>query len=141
MQQPKIIKGNSLTDILGTINFNNSFDASEIKRIYIIKNNSLDFLRGWQGHKIEQRWFSSVHGSFYIKLIKIDNWELPSKNLECLEFSICNKTLDVLHVPKGYISCIKAMEKESKLLVMADYKLGEIVDEYRFELNYFNNKN
>jgi hypothetical protein len=33
------------------------------------------------------------------------------------------------------------MEKDSRLLVMADYKLGEIVDEYRFELNYFNNKN
>ena len=137
MQHPKIINGNSLTDIRGTINFNNSFDASEIKRIYIIKNSSLDFLRGWQGHKIEQRWFSSVHGSFYIKLIKIDNWELPSKNLECLEFSISNKTLDVLHVPKGYISCIKAMEKDSKLLVMADYKLDDINDDHKYSSDYF----
>jgi hypothetical protein len=141
MQQPKILKGNSLTDIRGTINFNNSFDASEIKRIYIINNSNVDFLRGWQGHQKEQRWFSAIHGGFCVKLIKIDDWELPSKHLECMEFSISNKTLDVLHVPNGYISCIKATEKDSKLLVMADYKLGEIADEYRFELNYFNNKN
>ena len=137
MQQPKIIKGNSLSDIRGTINFNNSFDASEIKLIYIIKNTSIDFLRGWQGHQIEQRWFSALHGSFCIKLIKIDNWELPSKNLECLELSICNKTLDVLYVPNGYVSCIKAMEKDSKLLVMANYLIGEIEDEYSYDFNYF----
>ena len=82
-----------------------------------------------------------MHGSFYIKLIKIDDWGLPSKDLDSIEFSLSNKTLDVLHVPKGYVSCIRAMEKDSRLLVIADYKLGEIVDEYRFELNYFNNKN
>ena len=37
MQQPKIIKGNFFTDTRGTINFNNTFDVSEIKRIYLIK--------------------------------------------------------------------------------------------------------
>jgi hypothetical protein len=139
MQQPKIIEGNFFTDTRGTIVFNNSFDASEIKRIYIINNSSVDFKRGWQGHQIEQRWFSALNGSFCIKLIKIDNWEFPSRNLECLEFFISNKSLDVLHVPEGYISCIKAIEKDSKLLVMANYSLGELVDEYRFKLNYFKN--
>lgn len=47
MQLPKIIKGNSFTDIRGTINFNNSFDASQIKRMYIIQNSSVNFIRGW----------------------------------------------------------------------------------------------
>ena len=41
---------------------------------------------------------------------------------------------------KGYVSCIKAIEKDSKLLVMADYILVKLEDEYRFELNYFNNE-
>ena len=31
MKLPRIIKGNSFTDIRGTIFFNNSFDASDIK--------------------------------------------------------------------------------------------------------------
>lgn len=138
MQQPKIIKGSFSTDIRGTINFNNAFDLSLIKRMYIIKNTSVDILRGWQGHQKEQRWFSAMDGGFCIKLIKIDDWELPSKDLESIELSISNKTLDVLHVPKGYVSCIKAIVQHSKLLVMSDYKFGEIIDEYRFELDYFN---
>jgi hypothetical protein len=47
--------------------------------------------------------------------------------------------LDVLHIPQGYISSIQALEPEAKLLVMADYLLGEINDEYRFDADYFKN--
>ena len=55
MQLPKIIKGNSHTDSRGTLKFNNFFDTSEIKRMYIVQNSSTEILRGWQGHKVEQR--------------------------------------------------------------------------------------
>lgn len=134
---PTIIKGNSHTDSRGTLFFNNNFDASPIKRIYVIENNSLDFVRGWQGHKIEQRWFTVVKGSFKIQLIAIDNWDSPSKSLEIHTFVIDNQKLDVLHIPRGYVSSIQSLEEESKLLVMADYSFGEIQDEYRFEDNYF----
>ncbi|PIX07465.1 MAG: sugar epimerase, partial [Flavobacteriales bacterium CG_4_8_14_3_um_filter_35_10] len=41
------------------------------------------------------------------------------------------------HVPQGYVSSIQAMEESSKLLVMADHLLGEIKDEYRFDVDYF----
>ena len=135
---PKIITGNSHTDTRGTLCYNNDFDASAIKRIYVIENNG-DFIRAWQGHKIEQRWFSAINGSFKIGLIKIDNWENPAKNLKKLFYIINSDTLEVLHVPKGYVSSIQAMEVGSKLLVMADYLLGEINDEYRYDANYFKN--
>ena len=134
---PKIITGNSHTDIRGTLFYNNDFDASAVKRIYVIENATTEVIRAWQGHKIEQRWFSAINGSFKIGLIKIDNWENPAKNLEMLTFTINADTLEVLHVPQGYVSSIQAMEEGSKLLVMADYLLGEIKDEYRFEPNYF----
>ncbi|MDP2067933.1 MAG: WxcM-like domain-containing protein [Lutibacter sp.] len=133
---PKIITGNSHTDARGTVFYNNDFDASAIKRIYVIENNG-DFIRAWQGHKIEQRWFSAINGSFKIRLIKIDNWENPAKNLEMLTFTVNTKKLDVLHVPKGYVSGIQSLEEGSKLLVMADHLLGEIKDEYRYEADYF----
>jgi hypothetical protein len=48
-----------------------------------------------------------------------------------------SNTLDVLHIPKGYISSIQALEEFSKLLVMGDYLLGELKDEYRYPPNYF----
>lgn len=135
---PKIIKGDSHTDTRGTLFYNNDFEASAIKRIYVIENNGTDFIRAWQGHKIEQRWFSAIKGSFKIQLIEIDHWEQPSKNLEKLTFIVNSEKLDVLHVPQGYMSSIQALEEASKLLVMADHLLGEIKDEYRYEKDHFN---
>ena len=134
---PKIINGGSHSDTRGTVRFNNSFDATAIKRIYLIENNETTFVRGWQGHRIEQRWFSVLQGSFRIELIAIDNWENPSKELKLLSFIINAETLDVLHVPAGYVSSIQSLEEGAKLLVMADYLLGEVQDEYRFDIDYF----
>ncbi|MCS3531766.1 WxcM-like domain-containing protein [Chryseobacterium sp. JUb7] len=137
MEIPKIIKGGKYSDERGNLFFNNEFDASAIKRIYYIENTNIEFVRGWTGHQIEQRWFSAIQGSFNIKLIKIDNWEAPSKKSEILEFKLSSDTLNIIHIPKGYVTAIQAIEKGSKLLVMADYSLGEIVDVYRFPIDYF----
>jgi dTDP-4-dehydrorhamnose 3,5-epimerase-like enzyme len=134
---PKIVAGGCHSDDRGTLRFNNSFDATAIKRIYLIENKETTFVRGWQGHRIEQRWFSVLQGSFKIELIAIDNWEHPSRDLKSLSFIINTVTLDVLHVPQGYVSSIQALEEGAKLLVMADYLLGANQDEYRFEIDYF----
>jgi dTDP-4-dehydrorhamnose 3,5-epimerase-like enzyme len=134
---PRIINGGSHSDTRGTVRFNNSFDATVIKRIYLIENNETTFVRGWQGHRIEQRWFSVLQGSFKIELIAIDNWENPSKGLKSLSFILNAETLDILHVPQGYVTSIQALKEGAKLLVMADYLLGAIQDEYRFEMDYF----
>ena len=75
--------------------------------MYIIENNTTDFIRGWRGHKIEQRWFSAISGK-----------------------------LDMLYIPPGYISSIQSLEPNSKLLVFADNLLGKIKDEFRFDMDY-----
>lgn len=134
---PKIIKGGSHTDSRGILFYNNNFDALGIKRIYVIENNETTFVRGWQGHRIEQRWLSVLQGSFKIELIAIDDWDNPSKDLERFSFIVDAATLDVLHVPSGYLSSIQSLEEGAKLVVMADYLLGEIQDEYRFAIDYF----
>jgi len=134
---PKIIKGGSHTDSRGALFYNNDFDASAIKRIYVIENSETTFVRGWQGHRVEQRWFSVLQGSFKIELIAIDNWENPSRDLKSLSFIVNAETLEVLHVPQGHVSSVQALEVGAKLLVMADYLLGEVQDEYRFDIDYF----
>ena len=136
--QPQIIKGNHHKDDRGTLTFNNDFNALGIKRVYTIENESLDFLRNWKGQQIEQRWFSAVAGSFKIKLIEIDDWKNPTKDLPILEFILNSENLDILHVPRGFATSIQYLEDHSKLLLFADYQLGEIQDEYRFASNYFN---
>lgn len=132
-----LIKGNCHKDERGSLSYNNDFDASEVKRTYVIDNADCDVIRGWQGHKIEQRWFTAIKGAFVIKIIKVDNWETPSVDLETEKVHLYSDTLDVLHIPKGHITSVQALEEGSKLLVMADYLLGETKDEYRYDLNYF----
>ena len=133
------ITGSRHQDERGIITYNNDFDASQIKRIYTIEKTSTEFIRGWQGHKVEQRWFASMKGSFEISVIKVDDFENPSKDLTIQKYILNEEVLTYLHVPSGYITAIQSKEKGSKLLVLADYGLGEISDEYRYSLDYFNN--
>ena len=134
---PKLLKGDCHEDSRGALFYNNGFEMSAVKRIYVIENKSTDIIRAWQGHQIEQRWFSAIKGSFKIKLIAIDNWESPSKKSKKFEFVLDSKKLDILHIPSGYVSSIQLLEVRSKLLVMADYLLGAVEDEYRFPVDYF----
>ncbi|SFO02885.1 WxcM-like, C-terminal [Paenimyroides ummariense] len=133
-----LLQGKAHQDDRGIITFNNEFDASEIKRIYTIENHSPDFIRGWQGHKIEQRWFACMKGSFEVSVIEVDDFTNPSKDLTIQKYLLKDDVLTYLHIPAGYITAIQSKSLDSKLLVLADYGLGEIADEYRFDLNYFN---
>ena len=135
--KPIIIEGGYYTDERGSLSFNNSFDASAIKRLYIIENKEQSFVRGWQGHRIEQRWFSAIRGSFKIELIAVDDWDHPAAEANILSFMLEAGNMDILHVPPGYVSSIQAFSEGAKLLVMADHTLGEVKDEYRFGIDYF----
>ena len=135
--KPKIISGNCHSDPRGSLFYNNDFDATAIKRVYVIENQNTDFVRAWQGHKIEQRWFAAVQGSFEIRLMAIDDWENPSKDLVPFVCILNAAKLDVIHIPEGYASSIQSLEEGSKLLVMANYLLGETKDDYRYATDYF----
>ena len=135
--KPSLISGKCHRDSRGILFYNNDFDFTNLKRMYVIENSSKDVIRAWQGHKIEQRWFSAVLGSFKIQLIAVDNWDTPSLTLPKIEFTLHSETLDILHIPAGYISSIQALEEKSKLVVMADYHLGELNDELRYPTDYF----
>lgn len=134
-----IYKGNRHEDERGIVTFNNGFDATAIKRIYTLENHETEFIRGWQGHRIEQRWFAAVSGSFEVRVIRLDCWENPDPDLPQEVYILNAVKLDVLYVPAGHITSIQALDKGSKLLVMADYGLGEILDDYRFPADYFEN--
>ena len=134
---PSLIIGAKHADARGTLLYNNDFDLSLIKRMYIIENQSTQIVRAWQGHKIEQRWFSAIKGSFRIELIAVDNWDQPSKKSEKYSFILNDENLTILHVPAGYINSIQSLDEEAKLLVMANYLLDEHQDDYRFSVDYF----
>lgn len=135
-----IILGGVHKDKRGQIKFFNDFDLKDVRRFYLINNSNLDVIRGWRAHKIEQRWFYPISGSFSFDLVEIDNWEQPDKELNLLNKIICSKDNNILHVPAGFGTAIKALEPDSELLVFGDHPIEHAsLDDYTFELDYFVN--
>jgi len=133
---PYIIKGGNYTDERGGLEFYNDFDMSQIKRIYFTTHFDPKVIRAWQGHTIESRWFCTVKGSFQVKLIEIDNWKNPSDELKVLEYRLTTEKQEILYIPNGFVNGFKALEVNSKLMIMSNYKLNEIEnDQIRFDKN------
>lgn len=130
----KII-GSSFTDFRGEIQFNNTLNIGDAKRIYVITNADLTIERGWQAHKIESRWFIAVTGSFEIKVVKVDDFDSPSDDLKCEVTVLKSSSLECLIVKPGFATSIKALEDSSKLIALSDFAIGEVKDEYKFQSN------
>ncbi len=135
--EPYILKGAISKDERGSIKHNNTFDLLGVRRMYIIQNRDTEFVRGWKGHKVESRWFVALSGSFTIRMIKIDQWENPSPDLEQLTFQLSYDLPDVLYTPPGYVTAIVANDEGSLLLTMSDYLLGITNDDCIYPIDYF----
>lgn len=137
----KSIAGGVAKDHRGQIRFVNDFDMAQVKRFYIIKNADTDLIRGWRAHRIEQRWFYVLSGSFALDLIQIDNWENASPDLPVEKRILKAEEHEVLHVPVGYGTAFQALEPESELLVFADYGIENAKnDNYTWPVDYFKNR-
>lgn len=135
------IQGGIAKDHRGQIRFVNDFDMSDVKRFYIIKNTDLDLIRGWRAHRIEQRWFYVLSGSFQIDIVEIDSWDEPSKDLCVKKEIIKSSDNKVLHLASGYGTAFQALEENSELLVFSNYGIENAVnDDYTYPLGYFINK-
>lgn len=140
MKESKVtsIIGGVAKDHRGRIRFVNDFDMTQVKRFYIIKNTDTELIRGWRAHRMEQRWFYVLSGSFAVDLIQIDNWENASPDLPIEKRILRADEQQVLHVPVGYGTAFQALESESELLVFADYSIENVKhDDYTWPLDYF----
>lgn len=135
------IQGGIAKDQRGQIRFVNGFDMSQVKRFYIIKNADLELVRGWRAHRIEQRWFYVLSGSFSIDIVEIDNWNKPSIDLPIRRELLNSEGYQILHLTSGYGTAFKALEPESEILVFSDYGIeNATLDDYTYPLDYFVNK-
>ncbi|MDQ1148127.1 dTDP-4-dehydrorhamnose 3,5-epimerase-like enzyme [Sphingobacterium zeae] len=140
MAAVKTIQGGVARDYRGQIRFVNGFDMTLVKRFYIIKNNDIELIRGWRAHRIEQRWFYVLSGTFSLSLVKIDNWENADPNLPVDHHILNESDLKIVHVPAGYATAFRALQDGSELLVYADYPIEHAaVDDYSWETDYFIN--
>lgn len=137
-KQIKLIDGDTYKDTRGTLKFINDFDLKEIRRVYSIEPNDTDFIRAWQGHKEECKYFLVTQGSFTIGLVQVDNWDSPSKTIQPTYYKLEAENPKVLCVPGGYANGIKSNIMNSKLMVFSTSPLEEARhDEFRFLQNYW----
>jgi dTDP-4-dehydrorhamnose 3,5-epimerase-like enzyme len=136
MNAVKCLNGGSHKDQRGVISFVNDFDMAQVKRFYQIKHDTVDVFRAWQGHQKESKWFYCIEGSFTINWIKPTSWTKPSGLEQIDSLTLNSHEPQVLYVPKGYITGIKANLCPSRLMVYSDFTLSESqLDDFRFDFN------
>lgn len=136
-----LIQGGKAKDNRGQIRFVNDFDMSQVKRFYIIKNLDLETVRGWRAHRIEQRWFYVLSGSFTLDLVKIEDWGNVTADLPIERMIISAEDMQVVHFPAGYGTAFQALEEGAELLVYADHGIDHAPnDDYTWASDFFVNR-
>ena len=79
--KPKIIQGGSFIDHRGVMRFVNDFKFDDVVRFYFIKHLDIDFVRAWQGHQFEKKYFYPISGSFVVAWVRIDDFMNPPPTL------------------------------------------------------------
>lgn len=141
-KQLSLIHGSQHADERGLIRFVNNFDLSPVKRFYTIEHKNTNVVRAWQGHKVEEKYFHIIQGSFLLAAVKIDNWSDPSKSLVPQKFILSAEESQVLHFPAGFANGFRALEPNSLLIIFSTLTIDEAPkDDFRFDkdlwLNWF----
>jgi dTDP-4-dehydrorhamnose 3,5-epimerase len=131
---PGIIQGGSYKDERGTLGFFNDFDLLPVRRFYVIEHTDMSVIRAWQAHKIEQKWFYAIAGSFKIVIVKPEGWPGAPEKLFPQEFILKSGDKQLLHVPGGFANGFKALQPGSQLMVFSDSPISKAgSDDFRFD--------
>ena len=120
---PQVMTGGMHTDGRGSLRFCNDFDLSAVKRFYTIANSAEQPVRGWIGHKKENKWFFPVRGETTIVVSPMDE----STNLtrySRLHYTLHAETPAVLMVPCNNWFYIEQHDG-AEVMVFSDCKVGE----------------
>ena len=138
LSTPLLLNVGKSEDHRGYVEFYNELKLDYYKRFYIVSNPIERTVRAWHGHKIEEKLIKVLKGEFLICLVKVDNWDQPSKNLEILEYKL-NENSGLLYVPSGYANGAINLNSDSKVMYFSSLVLEDSInDDYRFDSKYWN---
>lgn len=129
IEKPQVIKGGFFEDERGSMRFVNEFSFGDVKRFYFIKHPNTTFVRAWQGHQFEKKYFYPIKGKFVVAWVKIDDFKNPSDNLVPEYHILSEQNSELLSIPKGYANGLKALEPNSEIMIFSDMKLEQSVEE------------
>lgn len=134
MADVKVIDGEIFRDQRGQISSLNDFRFTGVERVYFIHHPDIRVVRGWNGHRIEKKWFTCIKGSFTLALVQIDQWEHPSPDLQAQLYALSEAKSQIVCVPGGYANCIKASSPDSVLMVLSSVLLSDAgADNWRYD--------
>lgn len=130
--KPIIIQGGIHTDSRGTIRYVNEENPRHYRRFYLITHTDTNTVRAWQGHKIEEKAFYVIAGSFIIAVVNPAKFEQPDEIEKPDFYQLTAENLSYLQVPGGNYTGIKALTPVSTLLVLSSLDLaGSKKDDFR----------
>jgi dTDP-4-dehydrorhamnose 3,5-epimerase len=139
MNEINFSKIETAVDDRGYLRFCNSFDLSQYVRFYDVINYQTNFIRAWHGHKHEAKAAVVREGSAMICVVKVDNWEKPSKELNIKKFFLSDKNPMILEIPGGCAHGFISLEPNTKITFYSNKKTKDSLgDDYRFDYNFWN---
>jgi dTDP-4-dehydrorhamnose 3,5-epimerase len=136
--EPSLAKGGLTVDDRGALTFCNDIDLMGVRRFYTITNHVVGQVRAWHGHRIERKLIWPVAGAMLIGVVRIDNWENPSKTNEVTRIVLSANAPQMLLVPPGFANGTMSLTPDAVLLVLSNLSLDESAnDDVRFDARYW----
>ena len=137
-EEPRIIKGDLAVDDRGQVVFANEFNFSGVKRFYMVSNHNQGFVRAWHAHKKEAKYVWVVKGAAVVGIVKIDDWDKPSRNTEVKRFIFSENKPTILYIPPGYANGFMSLSDDTQIVFFSTSTIDDSLgDDYRFDSRYW----
>lgn len=134
MADVEVLAGERHVDVRGSVRSLNGFRFPGVRRMYVIQHPETSIVRGWNGHQFERKWFYCMAGAFTLALVKLDDMEHPSAALVPEIHHLTAERSELICVPAGYASAMRAETPDAVLMVLSDKTLEEsVADSYRYD--------
>ena len=133
-----VLDGGLAVDDRGSLSFCNEFDMESVRRFYVVSNHESGFVRAWHGHQRENKFLFVVSGAIMVKMVKVDDWAKPSKELKTLSKVLDARNPCIMSIPGGYAHGFMTLMEGTSVMFFSTSLLGESLnDDYRYPYDYW----
>lgn len=130
------IRGDKFVDDRGEICFVNDFNFDSVRRFYIVRNHSRNFVRAWHGHLNEGKYVYCVSGSAIVAAIRMEDMEKDNPVIFRTILSSISPT--VLFIPAGYANGFMSLVDDMSLIFFSTSTLDQSKnDDTRYSADKF----
>lgn len=105
-------------------------ERRKIKRTYVVKNWSKNFIRAWHGHKKAWTGIHVIKGAAKLVAMKMDD------HSRIITRTFSDKNLGILWIPPGWYNGTMSLEDDTRMLVYSTLTFADVKnDDYRLELS------